>query len=108
MRTIKIFLASSEELANDRNAFGNLVRRLDDIYEKRRIRIKLEPWEDFDAAYNNRRKQDEYNDKVRASDMFLALFHKKAGRFTIEEFDVASEEFRRTSISPKTYVYCRK
>lgn len=37
MKTIKIFLASSEELIDDRNAFGNLVHRLDKIYEKRGI-----------------------------------------------------------------------
>ena len=91
MKTLKIFLASSEELANDRNAFGNLVRRLDNIYEKRGIRIELFEWEDSDAAYNNRRKQDEYNEEVRTSDMFLALFYKKAGQFTIEEFDAATE-----------------
>ena len=106
-RTIKIFLASSEELENDRNAFGNLVRILDKIYEKRGIRIELFEWEDYDAAYNNRRKQDEYNDQVRASDMFLALFHIKAGKYTIEEFDVATEEFKRTGKIPKSYVYCR-
>ena len=107
MRTIRIFLASSEELENDRNAFGNLVRKLDKIYEKRGIRIELIEWEDCDAAYNDRRKQDEYNDQVRASDMFLALFHTKAGKYTIEEFNVATEEFRRTGKKPKNYVYCR-
>ena len=106
-RIIKVFLASSEELKADRNTFGNLIRRLDDIYEKRGIRIKLFEWEDCDAAYNNSRKQDEYNDEVKASDMFLALFYKKAGRFTLQEFDVATEEFQRTGIKPKPYVYCR-
>jgi tetratricopeptide (TPR) repeat protein len=106
-RIIKIFLASSEEMEIDRNAFGNLIRRLDKIYEQRGIRIELFEWEDYDAAYNDRRKQDEYNDRVRASDMFLALFHTKAGEFTIEEFDVATEEFRRTGIKPKSYVYMR-
>ena len=106
MKTIKIFLASSEELDNDRMAFGNLVRRLDDMYEKRGIRIKLFEWEDYDAAYNDRRKQDEYNDYVRQSDVFLALFHKKAGKFTLEEFGIASEEFREHA-SPKVYTYCK-
>lgn len=108
MYKIKIFLASSEELVNDRNAFGNFVWSLDKQYEKRGIRIELFKWEEYDAAYNNRRKQDEYNEKVRASDMFLALFYKKAGAFTIEEFDVASAEFKRTGRRPKIYVYCRK
>ena len=106
MKTIKVFLASSEELQDDRYAFGNLIRRLDRMYEKRGIRIELFEWEDYDAAYNARRKQDEYNDAIRSSDMFLALFHTKAGKFTIEEFDVATEEFRRHA-SPKVYTYCK-
>lgn len=106
MKTIKIFLASSEELDSDRMVFGNLVRRLDDMYEKRGIRIKLFEWEDYDAAYNDRRKQDEYNDYVKQSDIFLALFHKKAGMFTIEEFNIATEEFKQHA-SPKVYTYCK-
>lgn len=104
MKTIKIFLAASEELENDRNAFGNLIRRLDNIYEQRGIRIKLFEWEDYDAAYNNCRKQDEYNEKVKACDIFLAFFHTKAGQFTIEEFNVASEKFKKQA-SPKIYTY---
>ena len=106
MKTIKIFIASSEELEDDRNAFGNLVRRLNKTYEKRGIHLELFEWEDYDAAYNDRRKQDEYNDEVRASDMFLAVFHTKAGKFTIEEFDVATEESHKKG-SPKSYVYCK-
>lgn len=106
MKSIKIFLASSEELDNDRMAFGNLVRRLDNLYERRGIRIKLFEWEDYDASYNNRRKQDEYNDKVRESDLFLALFYKKAGKFTIEELEVAIEEHEK-SASPKVYTFCK-
>ena len=106
MKTIKIFLASSDELKLDRVAFGNLVRRLDDIYEKRGMRIKLVEWEDTDAAYNGLRKQDEYNEEIRSSDMFLALFKIKAGRYTIEEFNVASDEFKKKA-RPKVYAYCR-
>ena len=106
MKLIKIFLASSEEMDYDRMVFGNLVRRLNDVYEKRGVRLKLFEWEDYDAAFNDRRKQDEYNDKVRESDIFLALFHKKAGKFTVEEFDVASETFKEKA-SPKVYVYLR-
>ena len=87
-------------------AFGNLVRRLDNMYEKRGIRIKLFEWEDYDSAYNDTRKQDEYNDYVRQSDIFLALFHKKAGQFTVEEFNIASQEFKDHA-SPKVYTYCK-
>lgn len=106
MKTIKIFFASSEELEDDRNAFGNLIRRLSKVYEKRGVKLELFEWEDYDAAYNNCRKQNEYNEQVRASDMFLAAFHTKAGKFTIEEFNVAVEEFKKKE-SPKIYVYCK-
>lgn len=105
-RVIKIFLASSEELEADRYRFGNLIRKLDNIYEKRGIRIELFEWEDYDAAYNGMRKQDEYNERVRASDMFLALFHKKAGKFTIEEFNIARKAFDEQA-SPKIYTYIK-
>lgn len=105
-RVIKIFLASSEELEADRYRFGNLIRKLDNIYEKRGIRIELFEWEDYDAAYNGMRKQDEYNERVRASDMFLALFHKKAGKFTIEEFNIAQKAFDEQA-SPKIYTYIK-
>lgn len=62
MKEIKVFLASSEELKYDRLAFSDLIRKLDNIYEKRGIRIKLFQWEDFDAAYNDKRNalQEEF------------------------------------------------
>lgn len=107
MKTIKLFLASSEELEIDRARFGNLVRRLDRIYRKRGISLDLIMWEDLDAAYNCERKQSEYNRHIRACDMFLAVFHQKAGKYTIEEFDVASEAFKQHT-SPKIYTYFKE
>ena len=106
MKLIKIFLASSEEMDYDRMVFGNLVRRLNDLYERRGVRLKLFEWEDYDSAFNDQRKQDEYNERVRESDVFLALFHKKAGAFTVEEFDVATETFREKA-SPKVYTFLK-
>ena len=106
MKEIKVFLASSEELKYDRLAFSDLIRKLDNIYEKRGIRIKLFQWEDFDAAYNDKRKQDEYNEYIKQSDLFLALFRTKAGQFTVEELELARNEHREKG-SPKPHVYCR-
>lgn len=107
MKTIKIFLASSDELQEERIALGNLVRKLDKIYEKRGIRVDLFAWEDYDAAYNGVRKQGEYNAQIESSEMFLALFYKKAGKYTLEEFNVATESFRKHA-SPKVYTYCKE
>jgi tetratricopeptide (TPR) repeat protein len=79
---------------------------LDNLYEKRGIRIKLFEWEDLDSAYNDKRKQDEYNEYVKQSDIFLALFRTKAGKFTVEEFKLARNEHREKGL-PKPHVYCR-
>lgn len=92
MKTIKIFLASSEELADDRKEFGNLIRRLDDIYQRRGIHIKLIMWEDLDMTFKDRRKQDEYNDVIRECHVFIALFYKLAGQYTREELEVANRD----------------
>lgn len=106
MKTIKIFLASSDELKEDRIAFGDLIRRLDSIYRKQGTTIELIEWEDLDISYNNCRKQDEYNDSIRQSDVFVALFHTLAGKYTQEEFEVAREENRKRKI-PKILIHCR-
>ena len=106
MKEIKVFLASSEELEQDREAFRNFIRRLDNLYEKRGIRIRLFEWEDLDSAYNDNRKQDEYNEYIKQSDLFLALFRTKTGQFTVEEFELARNEHREKG-SPKPHVYCR-
>jgi tetratricopeptide (TPR) repeat protein len=105
-KTFKIFLASSNELKDDRIEFGNFIRKLDKIYRNRGIIIDVFEWEDYDAADNDSRKQDEYNDEIRKSNMFLALFYKKAGIYTIEEYEVAISEYHKKK-SPKVYVYCK-
>ena len=106
-RKITIFLASSEELINDRNSFHSLISTLDDIYEDRGIRIKLKRWEDFFAYCTGTRTQDQYNQVLSASDMCICLFHRRAGQYTVEEFHHAIAEYQRTGDHPKTYVYAR-
>ncbi|MBR4844995.1 MAG: hypothetical protein IKU98_01070, partial [Bacteroidaceae bacterium] len=106
-RTITVFLASSDELMNDRNSFQALIASLDDIYEERGIRIKCKRWEDFGAYCTGERTQDQYNQVLRASDMCICMFHRKAGKYTMEEFNQALNEYRQNNDHPKTYVYIR-
>ncbi len=106
-KTIKVFLASSDELAEERVRFGDFIRQLDDMYEIRGYRIKLYKWEDLPSGDDGRPKQDEYNDKVRECDMFVGLFHTKAGKFTLEEYDTAKNT-QKASGKPTLYVFCRE
>ncbi|MDY5773129.1 MAG: tetratricopeptide repeat protein, partial [Bacteroidaceae bacterium] len=107
MKTITVFLASSKELINDRNSFQALIASLDDLFEPRGIRIKCRRCEDFNDYCTGTRTQDFYNKIVRSSDMCICLFHKLAGKYTIEEFHQALNEYKSTQDHPKTYVYMR-
>ena len=97
MTTIHIFLGSSlDELHLDRMEMGNYVRKLNDIYRDRGVYIKLYECEDENAAMVKGRKQEEYNEEIRQSDIFLVLFYNKAGQYTIEEFHEAYKQFQKT------------
>ena len=59
--TFTIFIASSFEMRTDRIALGDCIRQLDDLYESKGIRIRLNCWEDYTPEYTGERKQDKYN-----------------------------------------------
>jgi hypothetical protein len=103
-RTIKIFLASSEELREDRDEFDLYLRQQNDLLRKRGIYLEIVRWETFLDAMSENRLQDEYNREVRASDIFVSLFFTKAGRFTEEEFDAALKAFGQEG-KPRIYTY---
>ena len=105
MKTIKIFLSSSSELENDICALARFVHQLNKkVYEKRDICLQLFQWEYFETGnYSGNRYQDAYND-IADCDIFIALFHKTAGAFTIAEYDNSIESFRKIG-QPKVYIY---
>ncbi|MCD4723635.1 MAG: hypothetical protein K8R63_02245 [Bacteroidales bacterium] len=50
------------------------------------------------------RLQDEYNNVVKQSDIFISLFFTKVGKFTLEEFETAFGQFKKTG-KPLVYTY---
>ncbi len=95
MTFINIFLASSVvELKDDRLAIGDYIRKLNDIYMERNVYFRLFLCEDEDAAMADIRKQEQYNQQIRQSQLFLILIFNNAGEYTREEFDVAYRSFR--------------
>ncbi len=105
-RIIRIFLASSiTEFANERMSIENFIRNISDKFEEN-YDVKIQPLlcENFDDAYSKVRKQEEYNEKIRNSDLCFFIFFTKAGEYTREEFDVARKKFEETG-KPKIYTY---
>lgn len=107
MKEIKVFLASSEELTSERKEIADLVLNLNDIYSEKGIAIKLIKWEYLGKTYNGVRKQEEYNQAVRSCDIFLGLFYTKAGMFTVEEFDIAIEQYHKSRQTPMILVFLK-
>jgi hypothetical protein len=103
-RTIKIFLASSSELKEDRETFDLYFRQANDHWIEKGIYLSILRWENFLDAMSETRLQEEYNKEVRNCDIFVSLFKKKTGKYTEEEFDVAHETFK-TKRKPFIYTY---
>ena len=87
--TIKIFIASSAELEQDRKAFRELLSVENDRLHYKGLYLKLVQWEYFFNAVSQSGKQDDYNQKLKECDMVICLFYKKAGKYTQLEFDTA-------------------
>lgn len=108
MKYIKLFLASSlVEFAYEREALGNYIRTLNDIYVLQGIYFKLFICEDISNEIVKERKQEVYNEKIRESQFFYILLGRDAGDYTIEEFEVALKEFQEKGV-PHIYTYFRQ
>ncbi|MEB3324027.1 MAG: COR domain-containing protein [Cyanobacteriota bacterium] len=106
-KTIKIFLASSSELREDRDAFELHFRQVNDRWLRQGIYLQIVRWETSLDAMSETRLQDEYNKAVRSCDIFLSLFKTKTGKYTEEEFDVAHAAFKNKK-RPLIYTYFKK
>ncbi len=105
MKTIKIFLASSEELKDERLEMTDLVSRLNQTFKGRGIQLELKRWEYLDSSMGDERKQDEYNKVLRECDICLVLFWRKFGSYTGEELDVAYQCHKNKVKPEKIYVF---
>ena len=104
MQTIKIFLASSSELKDDREQFELFIGRKNKEYVKNGIFFELVLWEDFLDAMSQTRLQDEYNKAISGCDIFVSLFYTKVGQYTEEEFSTAFNTFKQND-RPFIYTY---
>ena len=59
MKTINVFLASSEELRDERMMIADLFNELNDIFLPRGVYLKLVKWEKLDSSMGLKHKQEE-------------------------------------------------
>lgn len=104
MSTIRIFLASSSELSEDRAVFEEAIGRKNKDLQRKGVFLHLDLWEDTSSAVSPTRSQDEYNKLIDVCDIFVVLFWTKVGKYTAEEFERAHSRFQ-SERKPAIYAY---
>jgi hypothetical protein len=104
VRTVKLFLASSSELESDRRDFEVFINHENKRLIKKNIFIELVIWEDFIDQMSKTRIQAEYNKAIIGCDIFVLLFFRKVGKYTLEEFETAFGQFIATG-KPAVYTF---
>lgn len=107
MNKIKVFLASSNELLEDRKEFEIRINRKNKRISDSDFFIHLENWEDLSTKMSETRSQDEYNKKIESCNIFVLLGFSKIGIYTEEEFDVAYKSFKNNS-KPQIHTYFKE
>ena len=89
----KVFLASSNELADDRKHFDDYIHKINHVLNGLGYHIEVVQWEFLDPAMpDDGRSQDEYNRQLKDCDECIVLFWHKLGKYTKEELDTAYKE----------------
>ncbi len=106
-KIIKIFFASSiDELKEERNELGRFILGINNINLERGIYCYLDLCENDDSAISESScKQDDYNRFIEnEADAVFVLFHNKAGKYTLQELELAKNCFKSNG-KPKVYTY---
>jgi len=104
MKTIRIFIASSSELKEDRDQFRLFISQENDRLHKKGLYLELVQWEYFLDAISDSRLQSEYNEAIKSCDIVVCLLFTKVGKYTAEEFDTAYQVFKDKG-KPKIWTY---
>ncbi len=110
MRNIKVFIASSNDETEEREALKSLLLKISEVTQKYDVAIVPEMWEMKSVQFSQGLlpKQNEYNAALLSSDMVFFLFGKRVGKYTYEEFQTAYRQLERTASPQKVYVYFKK
>lgn len=89
MKDIRIFIASSKELNQERNELAFVVLAKEEEFAQRGLRVRLSKWEYVDPKMTAGRTEDRYLDEMYNCDAAMVIFKNIAGMYTREELDKA-------------------
>ena len=107
-KTIKVFIASSEELKEERNELLAIEKRINKNLEQHGVKIEIVEWEFTDPAMSETCKQDDYNTELRSCDICCVICWQKFGKYTAEEFKTAREIKMNGGPLHKIYIFFKE
>ena len=109
MKNIKVFIASSAELDEDKTQFDLYFAQRNKVYSKRYITFEQKTWRDFPSYLSETQLQDRYDEYIRQCDIVIFLFHTRMGQYTLRELEVAYRQFKQSGGKrPKIYIYVKR
>jgi hypothetical protein len=90
----RIFLASSNELAAERDLVERVIQRKNNEVIDKGLFLEVVRWEELLHIFGPDGVQARFNAEILECDAMIVLFHKKVGRFTNVEFDFAYTNFK--------------
>ena len=102
MQTVKIFIASSSELKEEREAVFKFREEVGKSHPH--LKLEIVQWETDlpSGSASGARIQDDINPKLKACQIVFVLFYSKVGAFTLEELHLAQKH------CPKVFVYFKE
>jgi len=102
MEKCKIFIASSGELAEERNAVFKFKEAVNKLHPN--LHLEIVEWEmDLPSGnYGGQRIQDAINPLLEMCEVAFVLFYSKAGQFTVEELRLAERVCKKVFVYFKT------
>ncbi|MGA1871733.1 MAG: SUMF1/EgtB/PvdO family nonheme iron enzyme [bacterium] len=89
MKTIKVFLASAGILNQERTQIELCISRKNNKLVEKQVQFELVIWEQLLHSFRRKRVQDYFNKEMLKCEIVIALFFKRVGQFTLEEFEIA-------------------
>ena len=108
MRKINVFIVSSSELSEERKEIALLLYRENKSLVDKGIFLDLVIWEELLHSFRGQRIQNYFNEEMLKCDIVIALFFKKVGQFSKEEFDLAYQNLRKGRKPSYLFVYFKQ
>ena len=108
MKTIKIFLASSNEHKDERDQINLMISKENKKLKNQSICLEVIRWEDMLKSFQKESFQDTINKQLFLCDIFIVLFSARVGDFTLQEFELAYERLKQNQKPHYLFVFFKE